>query len=363
MTIQDIATLRLSNQQISAGRFTTPKKLAEWMGAMQAQDFRMVKWAIGLRLPGCTADIVEKAIDDGDIIRTHVLRPTWHFVDVEDLGWMLDLSAPGIMASLKSRQNFLGLTPQILSRSNEILAEALKGKKAGRDEIAGWIRAGGIALKSGGDTGENRLSHILLWAELSKIICSGGSRGNNQAYALISDRVPEPKNPGKEEALRILACKYFRSHGPATIKDFAWWSGLSTREIRAALERAGDELESASIDSVTYWFGKDRAAAQDGGSAWLLPAFDEFIISYTDRSAVMSEVSHKKAVSQNGVFRSVLVVGNHVEGLWKPEKSNKGIIIKLSLFRSLKKAEKIAVEEAAESYGNFLGEKAEVKYE
>ncbi|MGE5420325.1 MAG: winged helix DNA-binding domain-containing protein [Chloroflexota bacterium] len=362
MTKRDIANLRLANQQISAGELASPKDLVYRMGALQAQDFRSVKWAIGLRIPGCTADVVDKAIDDGDIIRTHVLRPTWHFVSPGDLAWMLDLSAPKIMPSLKYRQDFLGLKPEILSRSNEIIAKSLKGRQSGREEIAASLKSEGIELRTGGDTVENRLSHILLWAELSGIICSGKTSRDKQTYALISERIPAGKKPARKEALGMLASKYFKSHGPATLKDFGWWSGLSSGDIRTALEIAGDELESTEIDSVKYWYGKTQQPANDVKRAWLIPAFDEIIISYTDRSALMSSDNHGKAVSSNGIFRPVLIVDNLVAGLWKTVKAKDRLIVEITSFRSLKKQEKKLIEEAAEAYGSFTGLKTEVKY-
>jgi hypothetical protein len=356
MTIKDISWLRLANQHILNGSFNEPKDLAGWMGAMQAQDFTMVKWAIGLRLPGAEIKKVEKAIEKGEIIRSHLLRPTWHFVSSDDFHWMLELSSPRIKPSLKYRQDFLGLTPKILADSNHIIAETLGGNDAGRDLIASELRKGGI------NPDDNRLSHILLWAELSGIVCSGKSPGDKQTYALISDRIPEKRKVPKEEALRMLAVKYFRSHGPATIRDFSWWSGLTSKEIKIALEKAEPELENETVDRRTYWFGRNHVIRPDENSACLLPAFDEFIISYSDRSAVLSLENHKKAVSQNGIFRSVVIIKNQVAGLWKAVKNKDLIILELSLFKKAKRSERSALEEAAEAYGKFLGKKIEVIY-
>lgn len=361
MTLTDIANLRLANQQISGGGFDAPKHLAAWMGAMQAQDYQAVKWAFGLRIPGSTVSTVEKVIDNGEIIRTHVLRPTWHFVSPDDLHWMLALSAPRIKPSLKYRQDYLGLTPLMLSDSNAIIAETVKGKHLGREEIAESLRSGGIELRNG-EAGNNRLSHILLWAELSGIICSGRSAGNTQTYALISERISGEKKYLKEESLGRLAIKYFSSHGPATLKDFAWWSGLTSPEIKVALEKAGSRLENAEVNSVKYWFAKDRKPNEEVNSAWLLPAFDEFIIGYTDRSAVISLADHKKAVSQNGIFRPVIILNNQVAGLWKTTRSKNRIVIGLNLFKAAGKSQRNAIGVAAEAYSRFSEEKTEIKY-
>ncbi|HLN56496.1 MAG TPA: winged helix DNA-binding domain-containing protein [Bacteroidales bacterium] len=356
MNIKELASLRLANQQLASGNVTSPKDLAGWMGAIQAQDFRMARWAVGLRIPGSTIKEVDKAIDDGEIIRTHVLRPTWHFVAADDLMLMLDLSATKIMASLKYRQNFLRLTPGILSESNAIISEILKGKQLGREEIEKELNKGGVK------TDNNSLSHILLWAELNGIICSGKITRDKQTYALISERVPSGRKPGKKEALGILAAKYFKSHGPATIKDFGWWSGLSVGDIRTSLEVAGDELGSTEIGSLKYWFRKGQQPAENMKQAWLIPAYDEIIISYNDRSAIMSSDHHSKAVSSNGIFRPVVIVENVVAGLWKSVKAKDRLVIEISPFLNLKKQDKTAISLAAESYGAFLDVKTDVKY-
>jgi hypothetical protein len=356
MTQKDLVNLRLANQQISSGRFTSPGDLAGWMGAMQAQDFRMVRWAFGLRLNGFDIAGINKAINNAKIIRTHLLRPTWHFVSAEDLQWILEISAPRIKSSLKYRQDFLGLTPEILSETNAIISEVLKGKSLAREKIKKELNEGGIV------TDNNSLSHILFWAELSGIICSGEILDDKQTYTLIHERIPRTKHYERKEALGILALKYFKSHGPATLKDFGWWSGLTAADMKISLEMAGDELESIEIDSARYWLGRGQQPGDPPLQAWLIPAFDEIIISYTDRSAIISGDSHSKAVSSNGIFRPVVIIENQVAGLWRTVKSKKGIIVEISSFRSLNRSDKILINNAAESYSNFTGSQTEVKY-
>lgn len=356
MNYNDIANQRLANQQIIPGTIADPKQLAEWMGALQAQDLRMVKWAFGLRTQGTNLKTVDKAIDEGEIIRTHLLRPTWHFVSPEYIIPLLELSAPRLKSSLKHRQDFLGLTPEILDESIIIISDILKGKDLKIEDIAHELKKGGV------DTDNHGIYHILLWAELSFIICSGKVSGNRQTYALLKDRVHQDGSFSKEEALGMLAKTYFTSHGPATIKDFSWWSGLPVRDIKIALENSGNELESIEVNKTVYWSGKNNIHDIPDDFACLLPAFDELIISYTDRSAVLTLADHKKAVSNNGIFRPVVIIRNQVAGLWKAVKSKEKIIIELSLFRKVKKTEKAAIEKAADDYGRFLGKMTEVKY-
>lgn len=356
MTLNEIAGLRLTAQQVAPGNFRNPGELTWWMGAIQAQDFNMVRWAIGLRVPGSTITSVEKAINAGEIIRTHLLRPTWHFVSADDLRWLLDLTAPKIKSGLKYRQNSLGLTNGMLTKTNSIIAGIIKGKQLEREDIKAAI------VNSGIEPVENRISHILLWAELSGIICSGKILKNMQTYAPVDERVPGGKKPEKDEMAAMLAKRYFKSHGPATIRDFAWWSGLSLKEIRLALEMSANELETFDIGEVTYWYDKSLNPAETFKTASLLPAFDEFIISYADKSVILQDSHHRKAISQNGIFRSVLIFENRVAGLWKPVKGKDRLIVEVNPFKTLKKAEKSSVETAAENYGRFMEKKIEVKY-
>lgn len=355
MTIVEVVHRRLVNQMLAKGA-ASPIGLAGWMGAIQAQDFQMVKWAFGIRIPGSTSETIDKAINDGEIVRTHVLRPTWHFVSAANLLWMLELSSPRIRPGLKYRQDFLGLTPEILQKSNSIIPNTLRGgKHLTRDEMIANLKADGIT------TDNNSFSHIFLWAELNGIVCSGRMAGNKPTYTLISEWVPSSEMLSREESLGKLAVIYFTSHGPATVKDFAWWSGLTAGDIRTGLKSAENELESVVVDSTTYWQArKSLQSVEKTNRAFLLPAFDEFLISYTDRSAVMTGVNHRKAVSDNGVFRPVIVINGQVTGLWKSISKKNKIILESSFFKRATKQIKAAVEEAAFEYGAFLGKKTEV---
>ena len=231
MKLADIAKIRLINQQIAGTKFKSIKDMVGWMGAMQAQDYAMAKWAVGVRLPNLTDQAVENAINNGEIIRTHLLRPTWHLVSADDIYWALELTAPRIMDSLKSRHTELGLSETILTKSNTIMEKALMGgKHLTREELMDELEKAKIP------TDDNRLSHLLLWAELNGIVCSGAIKGGKQTHALLEERVSKTKSMTKEEALANLAKKYFTSHGPAALQDFAWWSGLSVGDAKSALE-------------------------------------------------------------------------------------------------------------------------------
>jgi hypothetical protein len=358
MNSSNVVQLRLSNQQISETRFETVKDIVGWMGAIQAQDHNMAKWAVGVRLPGSTDRMVEESIDKGDIIRTHLLRPTWHLVSADDIYWMLELTAPQIKASMRSRNKQLGLTDAIFAESNEILRRAVTGGRyLTRDELTGELKNARIATDS------SQLSHLIMQAELDGIICSGPGRGNKTTYALLRERVPGTESISRNEALVKLACRYFTSHGPATLHDFAWWSGLSLSDARPAVESLGPDFVSEKRDSQTYWFSNTgQRSGNTEGSLYLLPAFDELIISYKDRSAFLPLEDHSKAISNNGMFRPVILANGKVAGVWKRTMKKDRVIIEPQFFGSPVEDTMKMLESAAVRYGDFLGQEVEIRH-
>ncbi len=354
MNIKDISNLRLTNQQITESKFKTAKDIVSWMGAMQAQDFNMVKWAIGVRLPKSTEKSVELAIDNGEIIRTHLLRPTWHLVSCDDIHWMLDLTAPRIKASMKSRDKVLELTPAIYKKSSEVFEKALTGgKHLTREALLTELKKANIA------TDNNRASHILFGAELDGIICSGKTSSSKHTYALLTEWCPKTKPLDREVALGKLAHRYFTSHSPATLQDFAWWSGLSLTESRQALGIVKSNFVSEIIESQTYWFSQSFSIPETYQSdVHLLPAYDEFLISYTDRSASLPFENNSKAVSMNGIFFPVIIVNGQVAGVWKRTLKKDQVTLETTYFKTPDKSVKKGVEEAFLKYAHFLGKKS-----
>lgn len=345
-----LAYSRLINQQIAESRFSIPQELVSWMGALQAQNYNMVKWAIGVRLPGLTKKTVEAAIADGDIIRTHLLRPTWHFVAADDIRWMLRLTAPQIKKSMRSRHKQLGISNEIITRSRKIIEQALSGgKHLTRKKLVGMLERGGI------DMGDNRASHLLLLAELDEVICCGPTKGKNYTYRLMDERIPESPNLKREEALAKLGQIYFRSHGPATLEDFSWWSGLTITDARKTVNLLGDTLNVEEIDSKTYYRSSGNTLSSESNeSTWLLPAYDEFIIGYKDRDAVIAYKDQSKAISNNGIFRPIIVVDGQVTGIWKRISNKDKVMVETQFFEEPSLEVKERVECAAKDYSNFL---------
>jgi hypothetical protein len=296
------------------------------------------------------------AIDSAEIMRIHVLRPTWHFISADDIYWMLDLTASRILSSMKRRNKQLELSSNVLKKANKIIEKMLIGNKnLPRTELVNEINKAKIK------TDNNRASHILLNAELEGLICSGKMKEKQPTYALLNERVERPKPIKKEEALYKLATKYFQSHFPATLPDFCWWSGLSFSDAKQALESIKDHFICEKLNEQEYWLPNSFAFAKNTKeSAFLLPAFDEFLISYKDRSATILQKHEGKTFSNNGIFWPTIVINGQVKGLWKRQIKKDTVVIEPDLFDKKNYEEKELIKEAAERFGTFLNKKTEV---
>jgi hypothetical protein len=347
----ELAHRRLSNQHLSSQILETPQALVQWLGAVQAQDFAAAKWALGLRLPGVLEDDIEQAFTSGAILRTHVMRPTWHFVSPADIRWLLALTAPRVQVANASLYRKLGLDEEVFRRSHAVLANALQGaKQLTRDELASALKRAGIATE-----GEPRLSYLLMQAELDGLICSGARRGKQFTYALLAERVPHARTLDREQALAELTMRYFASHGPATIHDFAWWSGLTVADVRAGLAKVSSCLLQESRDGQTYWFSSSLPPAQVfSPMAYLLPNYDEYLVAYTDRSAIFDSMHTNKLDSRSGLLTNTMVLDGQVIGTWKRTFKKHTVVIEANPFVALSHTQAHAFAAAAKRYGEFL---------
>lgn len=344
-----LARLRLSSQQIDHHQFDTPQAVVAYMGAMQAQDYPMSRWAVGCRLPNATDSTVEAAIAAGQIIRTHVLRPTWHLIAAADARWMLALSAPQIRAANRARHRELEITPELISFSFNTFEKALAGGKSlTREALKPLFVRAEVSLD------DNRFAHLLMLAELEGLIASGVPENGKHTYALLAERIPTSPLPDRDTSLAMLARTYFRSHGPATLADFGWWSGLPAGDTRRALQMVQPELASLNIDEETYWLSGDLKENSIKNSLYLLPAFDEFIISYKNRKATITTENHAKAVSSNGIFRPMLVADGEVVGLWSRTNKGKKVAVETAPFEPLSAEIAAQLPAAIQQFGAFL---------
>ena len=352
MTISDIAYKRLYNQYIASRTFEKPTQVVEWLGAVQAQDYLGALWAVGLRTRNVNEENVKRAIAEKKIVRTWPMRRTLHFVAAADVRWMLDLLTPRLIAGSAWLYKQLELDDRIFARSKELFASALQGgKQLPRDKMYGLLEAARISTTGG------RGLHLLTRLAQEGFICFGTREGKQQTFALLDEWVPKAKKKARDEALAELARRYFTSHGPATLQDFVWWSGLRTADARAGLEMAKPHLAQEVSDGQTYWFASSMPATKDASpTAHLLPAFDEYTVAYKDRSAVLNPLYAKQVNTGNGIFSPTIVVDGQIVGTWKRTLKKSEVVITPSPFARLNKAETRAFATAASRYGEFLNQ-------
>jgi len=359
MPVAGLLAQRLHHQKLNQPDLTTAADVVRWMGAVQAQDFPAAKWALCLRARGGLQDLdVEQAFNDGAILRTHVLRPTWHFVPPADVRWMLKLSAPRVHAASAYYYRQAGLDAKVFARSCAMLQRALDGGKClTRPELALHLKRAKVPADG------LKLAYIMMHAELEGIICSGPRRGKQFTYALLAERVPA-KTPecSRDEALAHLATRYFQSHGPATVRDFVWWSGLTVNEARAGMAAATPALAEVELDSRPHWGPADVAPLIKGTCAWLLPNYDEYLIAYKDRSAVVDASRAANLVARsNGGFAHHLIIDGRLAGGWRRTLQGHLVVVEVAPYKPLTSSQKGAVMAAADRYGEFLNQRAEVR--
>jgi len=348
----NIAHQRLLNQHIALQTFEKPDDVVRWLGAVQAQDYAAAKWAVAQRTKGIIDSTVDQAFNKGEILRTHVMRPTWHFVAPEDIRWLLELTAPRVHAANAYQYRRLVLDKTIFKRRNAALMKALRdGQQLTRAELVSVLQQAGIEAND-----LLRVTYLILSAELDGILCSGARRSKQFTYALLDERVPTAKTLSREEALAELTRRYFTGHGPASEEDFTWWSGMTRADVRSGIEMVKPQLGHEVVNGQTYWFAASMTTAKVGRqAAYLLPSFDEYIVGYTDRSAIFdSSHMHKLDARSNPLFQHTLVINGQVAGTWKRTLKKDAVIIELDPFAPLTKSEKQTVSAAAEKYGKFL---------
>jgi hypothetical protein len=350
--VTDRATQRLVNQHLVAPERTEPSEIVALLGAVQAQDYAGAKWALGQRLRGASDALIEAACNAGAILRTHVLRPTWHFVAPADIRWLLALTGPRVHAGNRGRHRQLELDDAVFRRSHAALTRALRdGRFLTRTEIARALAAAGISTAL-----PQRLAYILMHAELHALICSGPRRGKQFTYALLDERVPPTPAIDRDEALVELVRRYFTTRGPATPHDCAWWSGLTLADVRRALHEARADLEHETLDGRTFWFSPSpRAVDVPRHTAHLLPNYDEYFIGLRDRSAMLEPATLAAVSARPDVLiANIVLVQGRAAGGWKRTLMKNAVSVELKLLRDLTAGEKRAVDRAIRVYAAFV---------
>jgi hypothetical protein len=337
-----IAAARLDNQCVTGSPRRRPADVVARLGAVQAQEYPAAKWALALRMrEGATGDAIDRAFDTGAILRTHLLRPTWHFVASSDVHWMLELTAPRVRQAMAFAYRFYELDAPTRVRATAIFERAL-----GRREFLTRAELGEQLARAGLDFTGVRLAMLTMDAELEGVICSGPLRGKQMTYALLPARAPRPRRLKRDEALGELATRYFQSHGPATIRDFVWWSGLTVADARRAVEIGGARQQT--VDALDYWtIGGPRSRKGPRRLVHLLPIYDEYLIAYRDLEAV------PRSSGGRGQIQQAVVASGQVAGTWKPVRRAGGISLEIAADRPLSAAERRALNQAAARYGQF----------
>lgn len=339
MNSSEVVAQRLRNQKLSSAEFKKPADVVRWFGAVQAQDLNGAKWALALRMRSITHDEIQETYNEGKIIRTHVMRPTWHFVAPDDIRWLLALTAPRVNIKAAPYYRKYELDAAAFKRSTKALTKALQGRKhLTRRDLKAVMNQAGVSADD-----PVRLGHILLRAELDGVVCSGPMSGNQITYALLEERVPPTKALDRDEALAKLTQRYFTSHGPATLQDFIWWSGLTTADARRGVAAVDRDLKETLIEEKTYHSHRSLQRARGAEhSAHLLPPFDEYLVAYQDRSAVSD---------LDGFLGPTVIVDGRVAGTWKRTKDNKSIDLQPS--RVLTNTERLAIAKAIQRLDRF----------
>ena len=360
MNRSSLAARRSVNSGLSGAPFTSPDEVVAWHGAMQAQEYGLAKWSIGQRALGPVDADIDQALATAAIVRTHVLRPTWHFVAADDIRWLLALTGPRVQQHTAPRYQDLGLDHRTRARCERLIVLALEGgNRLTREEIGRVLARGGI------DPSGQRLPHILMHCELEALICSGGLLGKQQTYALLDERIPPNRRRlDRDEALAELARRYLQSHGPATVQDLHWWSSLTVTDIRKALNLLDSDVRSEVIGGGTFWTLGSRSSQPRGTPhAHLLQGYDEVVVGYTESRFFGDprEAAVRAAFRDRSLPNGIVLLNDGVAGHWRRTMSSRLVTVEVLLYEALSPNAARMLEKAAADLGRFLGREARLE--
>jgi hypothetical protein len=342
----------MRNLRLSGTPFDAPEDVVRWLVAVQSQDYGPAKWSVAQRTHRVSDAVMDRALADGTILRTHVLRPTWHFVLPADIRWLLELTAPRVQALNAYMYRQFELDGAVLKKCNVRLVRALQGgNQLTRRELEAVLNRAGIA------TNGFRLAYILMNAELNGIICSGALNGKQHTHALLNERVLQAKRLTRDEALAELTLRYFASHGPATAKDFKSWSSLTAADIKKGLEMVAAQLEHEIIDGLSCWFVTSAACPKAASPAvHLLQGYDEYVMGYSESKYLLDVSGNAKSFPKHQtVFNGVVILDSQVAGRWKRTLEKSSVVIDVALYKPFSRAQTKALQAAADRHAEFLG--------
>lgn len=347
----EVAHRRLHNQHLSGPPLPGPAAVVRHLGASQAQEYAMAKWSLGQRTTGADDSAVQSLLDSGEILRTHVLRPTWHFVAPEDVRWIQALTGPRVRQASRYYERQSGIDEDLVARSTAAIADALQGgHHLTRAEVQDALARSGIEASG------IRLAYVLMAAELASVVVSGVLRGKQRTYALLDERVPPTPELDPDEALAELTLRFFVSHGPATVKDFSWWSSLTLTQVRRGLAIVGDSLTSVDVEGIAHWFAPG-AAPRRGPSptVHVLQGYDEYGVAYTEGRSALNIAGRVIAPANTNQVIQPVVLDSQVVGWWRRVVERDGIVAEPHLAVTLDAAQERAMRASFDRLAAFAG--------
>ena len=341
---------RFHTQHVTGTPLATPEDVVALLGAVQSQDYPGAKWSLGMRAKGATDASIDEAFSAGRILRTHMLRPTWHFVAPADIRWMLRLTAPHVERLNGYRYRQLELDARTLARTRALIEKELAGgRQRTRRELGGTIERAGIGIEG------QRLAYIMMNAELAGLVCSGALKGKQHSYALLEERAPPVRELDRDEALAALTRRFFTGHAPATLRHYAWWSGLSVADARRGLAAVRDELQREVDDDGVEWFGGPQPARPSKGlTAHLIPEYDESLTGARDFGNVDLPRARGKKAWEDAFVRPVIIGGMRA-GTWRRTFAARSAILEINPFAALDAKQERALEAEVKRYSRFAG--------
>lgn len=354
----EIKDQRLHNQQLIDSHCRTPGEIVHWLGAVQAQEYDYSKWGLSLRLPSTVDGVIEDAYKKGFILRTHMMRPTWHFVTPEDIRWIQNLTKDRVHTVNGTMYRKLELDEATLHRGADVIAAAMQGGRTlTRKELSYSLAQAGIVADS------MRLSYLVMYAELEAVICSGPRVGKQFTYMLVEERAPNAKTLPRDEALAELTLRFYTSHGPSTINDFSWWSGLTIADVKSGVAMVKPHLDSQEIEGRAYWHAPAAAVPHATPPlAFLLPPYDEYTIAYKNSDAFLNTQMMETFMAHAWTYQGVAIYDGRIVGCWRRKVTRTQATIELVPLRPLTAAEQEAFTAQAKQFQSFLGIPAELRF-
>lgn len=350
----------MHNQRLAGNPLAAPEEVVGWLGCVQSQDYGPAKWSVGERTASATDAALDQAFAAGTLLRTHVLRPTWHFVLPADIRWIQQLTAPRVHAQNAYYYRQTGLEDLgVRDKARRLITDALRGgNMLTRKEIETALHAGGITVKGLG------MAYVLMDAELDCIVGSGPLKGRQQTYALFGERVPDAPPRSRDEALGELALRYFRSRGPATAKDMRFWSSLTLADIQRGIEIAGDGLVREEVDGLTFWSAPgDAPAPEPSPTVHLLQGLDEYFVGYGETREYCDRSVARPSRVDRSIYNGAVILDTQLAGHWKRTVTRRAVTFTVALRTAFDDAQMHALQAAADAHGGFLGLPASVQRE